>query len=280
MRRKIFALTAAAALALSACSSNEEESEEATSDSTAASGEVVTLKVGASPVPHADILNYIDENLAEEAGIDIEVVEYSDYVLPNRNLDSGDLDANFFQHVPYFETEIADNGYEFDRGEGVHIEPYAAYSETLESIDDLPDGAKVSIVNDPSNQARALWLLEDNGVLTLDDSVENPTIFDIADNPKNIEFVELEAPNLVRTLDQVDLAIINGNFALDGGLVPSEDSIAIESGEDNPYANVLAWNTDTDKLEAIQALDELLHSQEVADFITETYPNGEVVPAF
>ncbi|WP_054953282.1 MetQ/NlpA family ABC transporter substrate-binding protein [Flaviflexus massiliensis] len=281
MRRTILALAATTALALSACSSDDNTAEETTGgNGNSASGEVVTLKVGASPVPHADILNFIDENLAEDAGIDIEVVEYTDYVLPNRNLDSGELDANFFQHVPYFEADSEDNGYDFDRGEGVHIEPYAAYSETIDSIEDLPEGAQVSIVNDPSNQARALWLLEENGVLTLDESVENPTIYDVVDNPKNVEFVELEAPNLVRTLDQVDLAIINGNFALDGGLVPAEDSIAIEEGEGNPYANVLAWNADTEKLEAIQTLDELLHSQEVADFITENYPNGEVIPAF
>ncbi len=276
MRRTFIALAAAAALTLTACSSDAETAEETTS----AEGETVTLTVGASPVPHADILTFIDENLAEEAGIDLEIVEYSDYVLPNRNLDSGELDANFFQHVPYFDVQVEENGFEFEHGEGIHIEPYAVYSDSLESLDELEDGAKVSLVNDPSNQARALWLLEDNGLITVDSSVENPTIYDITDNPKNLEFVEVEAPNLPRTLDQVAISIINGNFALEGGLVPSEDAIAIESGEDNPYANILAWRTDSDKADAIQTLEELLHSQEVADFITETYPNGEVVPAF
>lgn len=276
MRRTFIALAAAAALTLTACSSDAETAEE----TTAAEGETVTLTVGASPVPHADILAFIDENLAAEAGIDLEIVEYSDYVLPNRNLDSGELDANFFQHVPYFDVQVEENGFEFEHGEGIHIEPYAVYSDSLESLDELEDGAKVSLVNDPSNQARALWLLEDNGLITVDSSVENPTIYDITDNPKNLEFVEVEAPNLPRTLDQVAISIINGNFALEGGLVPSEDAIAIESGEDNPYANILAWRTDSDKADAIQALEELLHSQEVADFITDTYPNGEVVPAF
>ncbi|MEZ7897187.1 MAG: MetQ/NlpA family ABC transporter substrate-binding protein [Flaviflexus sp.] len=280
MRRSIIALAATATLALAACSSDDSADEETTSGDNTASGEVVTLRVGASPVPHADILNFVNDNLAEDAGIEIEVIEYTDYVLPNSNLDSGDLDANFFQHVPYFESDSEANGYEFEHGEGIHIEPYAAYSETIDSLDDLPDGATISIVNDPSNQARALWLLEDNGVITLDDSVDSPTIFDIVDNPKNVEFLELEAPNLVRTLDEVDVAIINGNFALEGGLVPAEDSIAIEDGEGNPYANILAWDPTSDKLEAILTLDELLHSQEVADFITETYPNGEVIPAF
>lgn len=276
MRRTFIALAAVAALTLTACSSDEETPEE----TTAADGEVVTLTVGASPVPHADILAYINENLAEEAGIAIEIVEYSDYVLPNRNLDAGDLDANFFQHVPYFDVQVEENGFDFEHGKGVHIEPYGVYSESLESLDELTDGAKVSLVNDPSNQARALWLLEDNGIVTVDSSVENPTIYDVTDNPKNLEFVEVEAPNLPRTLDQVAISIINGNFALEGGLIPSEDAIAIESGEDNPYANVLAWRVNSEKADAIATLEELLHSQEVADFITETYPNGEVIPAF
>ena len=279
MRRSLIAFTAAAALTLTACSSDDGEPEGST-DATGTNGEIVTLKVGASPVPHGDILAFIDENLAEDAGIDIEIVEYSDYILPNRNLDSGELDANFFQHVPYFDAQVDENGYEFEHGAGIHIEPFAVYSESLTSLDELEDGDKVSIVNDPSNQARALWLLEDNGIITVDPDVDSPTIFDITDNPKNLEFVELEAPNLPRTLDQVAISIINGNFALEGGLVPSEDAIAIESGEDNPYGNVLAWKADSDKIEAIKVLDELLHSKDVADFLTESYPDGEVIPAF
>lgn len=276
MRTRIFALTAAAALALAGCSG----SDDAESDAPAAGdgAEVVHLKVGASPVPHADILNYIADNLAADAGLEIEVVEYSDYVLPNKNLDSGDLDANYFQHIPYLESEQETNGYDFQHGPGVHIEPFGVYSNKIEDLSELADGAKVSVVNDPSNQARALWLLEKEGVITLKDA-ENPTIYDIDENPHNLEFLELEAPNLVRTLDDVDIAIINGNFALEGGLVPSEDAIATESGEDNPYANVLAWKTGSEKEEAIKKLDELLHSDEVASYITEKYPNGEVVPA-
>lgn len=290
-RRLVIALTSSALLALTACGSDSaeetttdadtttESSDTTSSDDASADGEVVTLTVGASPVPHGDILRFVDENLAADAGLDIEIVEYSDYVLPNKNLAEGNLDANYFQHVPYFNAEVEANGYDFQHGEGIHIEPYAAYSEKISSLDELPEGGTISIVNDPANQARALWLLEDEGVLTLAD-VESPTIFDIEDNPKNIEFVEVEAPNLVRTLADVDAAIINGNFALEGGLVPSEDGIAIESGEDNPYGNVLAWRTDTDKADAISKLDELLHSDEVANFIEETYPNGEVIPAF
>ncbi|MDO5724160.1 MAG: MetQ/NlpA family ABC transporter substrate-binding protein [Flaviflexus sp.] len=274
MKKHIFALTCAATLALAGCSGEDKPAE----DSSAAAGEIVHLKVGASPVPHADILNYISENLAEDAGLELEVIEYSDYVLPNKNLDAGELDANYFQHIPYLEAEEEANGYDFEHGPGVHIEPFGVYSNKIESLEDLADGAKVSVVNDPSNQARALWLLEKEGVITLKEA-ENPTIYDIKDNPLNLQFLELEAPNLVRTLDDADIAIINGNFALEGGLVPSEDAIATESGEDNPYANVLAWNAGSDKEEAIKKLDDLLHSDEVASFITEKYPNGEVIPA-
>lgn len=276
MRTRIFAVACAATLALAGCSSAEDKPAENTDN--AAASETVHLKVGASPVPHADILNYISENLAADAGLELEVIEYSDYVLPNKNLDAGELDANYFQHIPYLESEEEANGYDFEHGPGVHIEPFGVYSNSIESLSELNDGAKVSVVNDPSNQARALWLLEKEGIITLKDA-ENPTIYDIDENPHNLQFVELEAPNLVRTLDDVDIAIINGNFALEGGLVPSEDAIATESGEDNPYANVLAWNSGSEKEEAIKKLDELLHSDEVASYITEKYPNGEVIPA-
>jgi len=281
--RRITLITAALALTLTACGSDD--SADPTSDGentneTGSNGEVVTLTVGASVVPHADILNFIDENLAADAGIDLEVVEYTDYILPNQGLDSGELDANFFQHVPYFDAQVEENGYDFSHGEGIHIEPFGVYSEKIESLDDLEDGATISIVNDPSNQARALWLLEAEGVLDVADDVEAPTIFDIADNPKNIEFLEMDAANLPRTLADVDASIINGNFALEGGLKPSEDAIALESGEDNPYGNVLAWKNGSEKEDAIKKLDELLHSPEVADFITDSYPDGEVIPAF
>lgn len=278
--RKLFALAAATTLALAACSSDADT--ETTTDATATEGgaaEVVTLTVGASPVPHADILQFIDDNLAADAGLDLEITEYTDYVQPNVALDAGELDANFFQHVPYFDAEVAEKGYEFEHGPGVHIEPFGLYSEVVESVDELEDGAVVVVTNDPSNQARGLKLLQQEGLITLAD-VENPTIYDIEDNPKNLDIRESEAPAIPVQLPDVDLAVINGNFALEAGLVPSEDAIALESGVDNPYSNVLAWNAGADNLEAIQKLDELLHSPEVAQFIEDTYPNGEVVPAF
>ncbi len=276
--RSLTALAAISALTLSACA-NSDSGSEASSDPSAAG--VTKIVVGASPVPHANILNFVSENLAADAGIELVVKEYNDYVLPNEDLQAGDIDANFFQHIPYFDEQVEAKGFTFDRGEGVHIEPYGIYSNKIKDLKDLPDGAKVAVTNDPSNQARALELLVANDIITLKD-IENPTIYDVDKNPKNVQFVEAEAPAVPKLLPDVDIAIINGNFALDNGLVPSKDAIVLESGEGNPYSNILAWNTeeDADKLAAVKKLDELLHSDEVAEYIRQTWPDGEVIPAF
>ncbi|MFT0847007.1 MetQ/NlpA family ABC transporter substrate-binding protein [Actinomycetaceae bacterium L2_0104] len=278
--RSLAALAAVSALTLSACGNSDSEGDSESSATSGGSG-VTTIVVGASPVPHSEILNYVSENLAADAGIEIEIKEYNDYVLPNEDLQAGDIDANFFQHIPYYDEAVESKGYTFERGEGVHIEPYGVYSNDIEDLADLPDGAKVGITNDPSNQARALDLLAVNDIITLSD-VDNPTIYDVDENPKNIEFVEAEAPAVPKLLPDVDIAIINGNFALDNGLTPSEDAIYLESGEGNPYSNILAWNTeaDADTIAAVEKLDELLHSDEVADYIRQTWPDGEVIPAF
>lgn len=274
---KIAAATAAAALALAGCAAGD--TPETTTDATTAEGGVVTLKVGASPVPHADILNFVNDNLAEDAGLKLEIVEYTDYVQPNVALSEGELDANFFQHVPYFDAEVAEKGYNFEHGEGVQIEPYGIYSKQLTDLKDIPEGGKVLVNNDPSNQARALKLLEQEGIIGLG-GAENPTIYEIADNPKNLQFTEAEAAVIPVQLPDVDIAVINGNYALEHGLNPAKDALALESGKDNPYANVLAWNKDAEKADAIAKLEELLHDPQVADFIREQYPDGEIVPAF
>jgi len=274
---KIAAATAVAALALAGCAAGD--TTDATTDATIAEGGVVTLKVGASPVPHADILNFVNDNLAEDAGLKLEIVEYTDYVQPNVALSEGELDANFFQHVPYFDAEVAEKGYNFEHGEGVQIEPYGIYSKQLTDLKDIPEGGKVLVNNDPSNQARALKLLEQEGIIGLG-GAENPTIYEIADNPKNLQFTEAEAAVIPVQLPDVDIAVINGNYALEHGLNPAKDALALESGKDNPYANVLAWNKDAEKADAIAKLEELLHDPQVADFIREQYPDGEIVPAF
>lgn len=281
--KKFTAALAAGALALtlSACGSDDKTT--AKEDDSAANGENVTLTVGVSPVPHGDILKYVADNLAADAGLDIKIVEYTDYVQPNVALQEGDLDANYFQHLPYLEAEIAEKGYDFEHFEGVHIEPYGVYSQKIDDIKDLADGAKVGINNDPSNQARALNLLVQAGVLEKVDA-EDPSIADYeatpAANPKKLEFVESEAAALPRLLPDLDIALLNGNYALEGGLEPSKDAIVLEDGKGNPYANLVAYKADTDKLEALKKLDELLHSADVAKFITDTWADGAVIPAF
>jgi D-methionine transport system substrate-binding protein len=272
------ALVAATALGLTGCGGSD--AQDAAAGPTEKDG-VTTITVGASPTPHAEILEYVDENLAPDAGLDLDIKTYDDYVLPNTALAEGDLDANYFQHLPYFESQVADHGYDFDHFEGVHIEPYALYSDKYTSVDDLPDGAMVGITNDPGNQARALDLLVANGLLTLEDTGDElPTLLDVAENPKDLQFVETAPEQLVRALQDVDAAIINGNYALEAGLNPTTDSLLLESGEDNPYANFVAVRSEDKDDPAIVKLDELLHSPEVKAFIEQRWPDGEVVAAF
>ncbi|QAY64587.1 ABC transporter substrate-binding protein [Xylanimonas allomyrinae] len=274
------ALAAAAALALAACGGSADEPAAAGASSPAGE-KVTTLRIGASPTPHAEILEFVQDNLAQAAGLNLEIVTYDDYVLPNTALDEGDLDANFFQHLPYYTSQVSEHGYDFDHFDGIHIEPYAAYSQQWDSIDEVPDGAQFGITNDPGNQARALELLEQQGLITLADTGDkDPTLLDIAENPKDFEFIETAPESLVRALQDVDLAIINGNYALEAGLNPVKDSLFIESGEDNPYANFLAVRAQDKTRPEIVTLDKLLHSDEVRAFIEERWPDGEVVPAF
>lgn len=272
--RKIAAVSLATALALSACGSNGDED-------SSSKGNLVTITVGASPVPHAKILKYIQDNLAAEAGIEIEIKEYQGYVQPNVALDGKEIDANFFQHLPYLEEDSKANKYNFEHGEGVHIEPYGIYSKKINNLSDLPNNAKIAITNDPSNQARALKLLVANNIITLKD-VESPTIYDVAENPKNVTFTETEAPTIPSLLPDVDLGIINGNYALEHNLNPAKDALYLEDGKDNPYSNILVWNpaSDENKVNAVKKLDQLLHSEKVAQYIRDNWKNGEVIPAF
>ncbi|MBJ2328738.1 MetQ/NlpA family ABC transporter substrate-binding protein [Schaalia cardiffensis] len=275
--RQILAASAAAALALglSACSSNADKAD--STNGADASG-VVTLKVGASPSPHAKILKYVDENLAAEAGIDLDIVEYTDYIQPNEALKSGDLDANFFQTVPYLEQQAEENGYEFTAGKGIHLEPLAVYSEKLKSLDQLPEGATIGIIDDVTNQSRALALLAEQGLVTLPTDGSDANVHTVT-KVKKFEFKEVQGPQLVRSLADVDVAIINGNFAQEGGLSP-KDAIVVESPENNPAVNILAWANNTKKLDAVKKLEDLLHSDQVKQYIEQTWDDGSVIPAF
>lgn len=273
------AVLTATALVLAGCSSGDAGGGESSGPGESG-GEVTTLKVGASPVPHAEILEFVRDNLAADAGLDLEIVTYDDYVLPNTALAEGDLDANYFQHLPYYESQVESQGYDFDHFEGIHIEPYAIYSDKVETLEDIPDGGTFGITNDPGNQARALDLLVQAGLITLKETDGDATLLDIDENSKNLEFIETAPEQLVRSLQDVDAAIINGNFALEAGLNPATDSLFLEPGENNPYANFLAVRAEDKDNPAIVTLDELLHSDEVRGFTEERWPSGEVIPAF
>lgn len=243
--------------------------------------EPVTLKVGATVTPHSEILEFIkDEALAE--GIKLEIIVFTDYVQPNLALAEGDLDANYFQHLPYLEKFSEEHGLDLVSVGAIHLEPLGLYSLKLTSLDQLPDGAKVSIPDDPTNAGRALKLLHDHGLITLKEGVGvEATPNDIAANPKNLKIEMLQAEFLPRSLQDVDAAVINTNFYLDAekNLGVKANVLARESAEDNPYANVVAVRRgDADRPE-IKKLVELLQSEAVAKFIEENY-DGAVIPAF
>lgn len=238
------------------------------------------LRVGASPVPHAEILRFVDENLAEDAGLDLDVVEFTDYVQPNVALDDGSLDANFFQTVPYLEEQESSAGYDFSALAPVHVEPLGIYSRSLTDLADLPQGATVAIPNDPTNAARALQLLAANDLVTLADTGDAaPTSLDVESSAKDLQISEVEAAQVPRSLADVDIAVVNGNYAIDADLSPAEDALALEEAEGNPNANLLVVRAGDEEEERIATLEELLHSDEVRQFITETYA-GAVIPAF
>lgn len=281
--RSLAALGAVAALALTGCSGggSSASGDAASGDAASgASGSTVTLVVGASPTPHAKILQFVQDNLAADAGLNLEIKEYSDYIQPNVALADGDLDANYFQTVPYLENYEKENGGDFVAGAGIHLEPLGLFSSKIKDLADFPDGGKIGIISDTTNQSRALSLLADNGFVSLPSSgdVNVSTVTKL----KDFEFVEVDGPQLVRALDDVDLAAINGNYAQEGGLSLSEDALAVESAKDNPSVNVLVWNKDAsgEKLAAIEKLEELLHSDQVRQYIEQTWTDGSVIPAF
>ncbi|MGK5682698.1 MetQ/NlpA family ABC transporter substrate-binding protein [Actinoplanes sp. URMC 104] len=274
MRRTLAAVLTSATLllGLAACGSD---------DSDAASGAASdTLKVGVSPVPHGEILKYISDNLASAEGLKLDIVEFNDYIQPNVALQEKQLDANYFQHIPYLNEEVAAKGYKFTPLKPVHIEPLGLYSKKVKSLSEVPDGGVVGIPNDPSNSGRALNLLAANGLLTLKDGAGvKATEKDITANPKNLKFKALEAAQLPRSLEDTAVSVINGNYAIETGLKPATDALALEKGEGNPYANLLVVRTGDESDERIVKLEKLLHSPEVKKFITDKY-QGSVLPAF
>lgn len=233
--------------------------------------------MGATPVPHGEILTAVKEDLAKE-GVNLEIVEFNDYVQPNVALNDGELDANYFQHKPYLEEFCRDRGMDLVSAAGIHLEPMSVYSSKYKDLKDLPDGAHIAIPNDPTNGGRALLVLQSAGILKLRDGAPiTATPQDIVENPKNLQISELEAPQLPRSLEDTDAAVININFALQAKLDPSQ-AIYTES-KDSPYVNIVAVRKGDENRPEIQKLVKALESQEVKDFLAEKY-KGAIIPAF
>lgn len=236
------------------------------------------LKVGASPVPHAELLNLVKDDLKGQ-GVDLKVIEISDYVTPNLALSDGEIDANFFQHKPYLDKFSAERNLKLSIVGNVHVEPLGLYSKSVKSVNDLKKGAVVAIPNDPSNGGRALILLHSNGLITLKDPTNlYATEFDIVKNPKNLKFKPVEAAQLPRVLQDVGAAIINSNYALEAKLTPAKDAILLE-GKNSPYANAVVVKAGNEKNEDVIKLVKVLQSEKVKKYI-ETKYNGSVAPAF
>lgn len=237
-----------------------------------------TLQIAATPVPHAEILEFLKPALAKQ-GVTLEVKVFTDYVQPNIQVAEGRLDANFFQHQPYLDEFNKSKGTKLVSVAGVHIEPFGAYSSKIKNLSELKEGAQVAIPNDATNGGRALLLLQTAGVLTLKPEAGiTATARDIAENPKKLRIRELEAATLPRVLNQVDMALINTNYALEASLNPMQDALVIE-GADSPYVNILVTRADNQHADAIKKLVSALKTEEVKKFILEKY-QGAVVPAF
>ena len=283
MNKKFLSLILALALALSAsltaCGSSDttETTDETDSGDTA---ETVTLKVAASPTPHAEILEQVKPILAEQ-GIDLVITEYGDYIVPNTAVDEGDEDANYFQHTPYLEQFNAENGTDLVSAGKIHYEPMGIYAGKTASLEELPDGATIAVPNDATNEARALQLLAAQGLIEIDPEAGlNATPNDITSNPKNLEFTELDAAMIPNTIEEFDLNVINSNYALQAGLNPAEDALASEDASSDAaqtYANIVAVKAGHENDPAIVALVDALHSEEIQEFINTTYA-GSVLP--
>ncbi|MFE5396995.1 MetQ/NlpA family ABC transporter substrate-binding protein [Streptomyces sp. NPDC056568] len=257
-------------LGLSACGSDKDSASDT-------SGPLV---VAATPVPHAEILNYVKDNLAEKEGLDLEVKEFTDYVTPNTATEDGSVGANYFQTEPYLEDFNKKNGTHLKSVVSVHLEPLGLYSEKADKAGDLKNGATIALPNDTVTEARALQLLATEGLITLKDGVGNSaTPADITKNPKDLKFKELEAAQTPRSLGDVDAAVINGNYALEADLKPAKDALVLETAEDNPNVNLLVVKEGQEDDPRVKKLAKLLTSPEVKKFIEDNYA-GSVLPTF
>lgn len=271
MKKKIFGFAATLLLTvgLAACGNGG-----SSSDSSNASDDDTTLKIGASPTPHAEILEHVKPLLKDE-GIDLEIVKFDDYVLPNQALSEGDIDANYFQHIPYLNKEIDEKGYDFVNAGAVHIEPMGLYSKKIKDISELEDGATIITSNSESDWGRIITILKDAGLVTVKDGVdlETATFDDIDENPKNLKFNHTIDPALLASTyqnDEGDLVAINANFAYGAGLNPLENAVLLEK-DNSPYVNIIATRKGDEDSDKIKKLIEVLHQEDVRQWIEEQW---------
>ena len=296
--KKLTALLLTGALAVSAltgCGSSSSDKAADTTDKTeeatdaaedtadtakAADGELTTIKVAASATPHAEILEQAKPLLAEQ-GYDLEVTVFDDYVQPNLVVESGDFDANYFQHIPYLDSFNEEKGTHLVNAGGIHYEPFGIYPGTKKSLDELAEGDSIAVPNDTTNEARALLLLQANGIITLKDGAGlTATKTDIVENPKNVEIVELEAAQVARVVDETAFVVLNGNYALEAGYSVGKDALAYETSDSEAaktYVNVIAVKEGNENSDAIKALVDTLKSDDIKNYINETY-DGAVIP--
>ena len=296
--KKLTALLLTGALAVSAltgCGSSSSDKAADTTDKTeeatdaaedtadtakAADGELTTIKVAASATPHAEILEQAKPLLAEQ-GYDLEVTVFDDYVQPNLVVESGDFDANYFQHIPYLDSFNEEKGTHLVNAGGIHYEPFGIYPGTKKSLDELAEGDSIAVPNDTTNEARALLLLQDNGIIKLKDGAGlTATKTDIVENPKNVEIVELEAAQVARVVDETAYVVLNGNYALEAGYSVGKDALAYETSDSEAaktYVNVIAVKEGNENSDAIKALVDTLKSDDIKNYINKTY-DGAVIP--
>ncbi|WP_103061999.1 MetQ/NlpA family ABC transporter substrate-binding protein [Actinomyces qiguomingii] len=269
-------VASAVALTLSACSGNS-----GGVDGISVDGDTATISIGATSQPHAQILQWVQDNLAADAGLSLDIVEIEDYDIPNASLSDGSLAANFFQTPNFLEQQNEEKGYDLVAIADVHIEPMGIYTDKgYSSVDEAAEGGTIVLNNDPANTARGLKLLESAGLITLDPDVEMPTTLDVTENPKKFELIPVDGAQTPISMADSELAVINGNFALAAGLNPSADALVLEPSGESPYANQLVVRSADKDNEHLVKLAGLLNTEELRAYIEQTWTDESVVPAF
>ena len=280
-------LAGALALTLAACGKDSTDSSatdaagsNAEVDGITTDGKITTITIGATPNPHVEMLQWIQDNLAEAAGLKLDIKEITDYQTPNSSLADGSLAANFYQTPNFLKQQEEEKGYDFTAIADVHIEPMGIYSDKVTSLDEIPDGGTIVLNNDPANTARGLKLIEQAGLITLDDSVELPSDLDIMENTKNLKFTTVDGAQVATAMKDADAAVINGNYALEAGLSPAKDALELEKAEGSPYVNQLVVRSEDKDNAALKKLAELMNADEFRAWIQENWTDGSVLPAF